>query len=67
MRKDQLIAHIQKRVKDCESQVRLADKLDISAQYLNDVLAGKREPGAKLLAALGAVKVVTYHIPRISK
>jgi len=37
-----------------------ARALGISPQYMCDVLAGAREPGEKLLAALGLRRVVTY-------
>lgn len=32
----------------------------ISPAYVSDVLGGKREPGDKILQALGLEKVVTY-------
>ena len=38
----------------------LAKELGISRQYLNDVLSGYREPGKKVLDALGLERVVTY-------
>ena len=44
----------------CGSQRRAASELGISAQYLNDVLHGKREPGDKLLMAIGLQKIVRY-------
>ena len=34
--------------------------LGVSPQYLNDVLHARRQPGPKLLKALGMEKVVTY-------
>lgn len=37
-----------------------AVKHEISASYLGDVLHRRREPGAKILDALGLEKVVTY-------
>lgn len=38
----------------------LAKNLKLSPSYLSDVLLGRREPGPKLLAALGLRKVVSY-------
>lgn len=32
----------------------------ISAAYVSDVIQGRREPGEKILKALGLEKVVTY-------
>lgn len=42
------------------SQKNLAAQLDVSESYLSDVLTGRREPGEKLLEALGLERVVTY-------
>lgn len=39
---------------------RLAEELGVTRQYLSDVLAGKREPGPKILAAVGVRKRVVY-------
>lgn len=33
---------------------------DVAASYISDVMTGRREPGAKILDALGLVKVVSY-------
>jgi transcriptional regulator with XRE-family HTH domain len=37
-----------------------AADLGVSSQYLSDVLHGRREPGPKILNALGLERVVTY-------
>lgn len=42
------------------TQKQLADKLGVSAAYLNDYLHFRREPGAKLLDGLGLKRVVMY-------
>lgn len=42
------------------NQKRLAAQLDVSESYLSDVMTGRREPGEKLLEALGLERVVTY-------
>jgi hypothetical protein len=38
----------------------LAEQGDMSAAYICDVLAGRREPAGKILDVLGLEKVVTY-------
>lgn len=43
-----------------EGQAKLAETLEVSLSYLNDILRGRREPGPKILAALGLERVVTY-------
>lgn len=42
------------------SQVELANKLEVSPAYLNDVLRKNRFPGPKILDMLGMEKVVLY-------
>lgn len=42
------------------TQAQFALKLGISPQFLNDVYLRRREPGAKLLSALGLRKRVFY-------
>jgi hypothetical protein len=38
-----------------------AKKAGLSTAYVSDVLAGKRMPGRKVLAALGIKATLTYH------
>lgn len=38
----------------------LARELEVSPAYLSDVLNGNREPGPKILDALGIERVVSY-------
>jgi hypothetical protein len=45
------------------TQLSLAAAIGISAQYLNDILHGHREPCEKCLQYLGLEKVVVYRIP----
>lgn len=46
---------------DAHGQAKLyAKHIGVSPQYLNDVLRGRREPGKKILRALGLEKVVLY-------
>ena len=42
------------------SQQAWAEAHGISPQYVSDVLNARRDPGDKILAALGYVRVVTY-------
>lgn len=37
-----------------------AKQNNISGAYVSDVLAGRREPGEKILQALGLIRVVTF-------
>ena len=60
MTKDSLIKILHKMKDRHESWTRLAESLGLSAQYLQDIKDGRREPGKKLLDALGMVKVIDY-------
>lgn len=42
------------------SQKLWAQKHELSAPYVSEVLRGTREPGDSILKALGLIKVVTY-------
>jgi transcriptional regulator with XRE-family HTH domain len=42
------------------TQAAFAEKFGFSAQYLGDVLNGRRDPGDKILNAIGYERVVTY-------
>lgn len=57
---EELIALLRRRIKECGSQKDFAATAGISAQYVSDVLHGRREPGESILDALGLQKVVTY-------
>ena len=50
---------IKQRCKDT-TQAAVAKSLDVSPAYLSDVLAGRREPGPKLLRALGLERRTVY-------
>lgn len=43
-----------------KSQRDLAKELDVSPQYLNDVLNERREPGESILKPLGLERVISY-------
>lgn len=47
---------------DYGSQKRFAEQNDLSQAYVSDVLLGRREPGEKFLAAIGAERVVCYRL-----
>lgn len=47
-------------VKKAGTQTAFAKQHQISIAYVNDVLQGRREPGDKILVALGLEKAVTY-------
>ena len=60
MTKESLVKLLHKRADSHGSWYRLAESLNLSPQYLQDIKDGRRDPGGKLLTALGLVKVVTY-------
>ena len=49
-----------KRRLDGKTQAELARELGIKPAYLSDILAFRREPGPRVLKALGLTKIVTY-------
>ena len=57
---EQILKEIRERCKNYGSQKDVAKSLNVSAQYLGDVLGGRREPGKSILLAMGFAKVVTY-------
>lgn len=56
---EQLRAHVRRQISG-STQAAYAKCCGISSAYLSDVLQGRREPGSKMLAALGFERVVTY-------
>jgi hypothetical protein len=42
------------------SQLAWATAHDLAATYISDVINGRREPGMKLLAALGVERIIIY-------
>ncbi|MDF2434507.1 MAG: hypothetical protein JWP44_4138 [Mucilaginibacter sp.] len=46
------------------NQLTLAAAIGVSAQFLNDVLHGRKEPTGKVLEYLGLVRVVVYRISK---
>jgi len=51
---------ILKRRLDGMTQAALAEELGIKPAYLSDILNFRRDPGPKVLRALGLTKIVTY-------
>ena len=60
MTRRDVIRVLERMTRDAESQQALAAQLKVSPQYLSDVLAGRREPGQKILHALGLKREVQY-------
>lgn len=58
--KDELLQVLWQVVRTHGTQRQAARAFGISDAYLGDVLHGKREPGGKLLAALGYQRDVRY-------
>lgn len=51
------LKELESRIAEAGSQKAFADKLDISASYLNDILQGKRSITPAILGKLGYVRV----------
>ncbi len=62
-RKD-IIGRLERCVSDAGSQAKAAKRLKVSAPYLSDIIAGRREPGTKILDALGLKRIVQYEEAR---
>lgn len=58
--RDQLIDLIRAAVKASGSQRALARKWKVTPAYITDLLHGLRDPGPKILDALGYERVVLY-------
>lgn len=58
--KSQLIDVLRHAVEASGSQKAFADQHALSEQYVGDVLHGRRDPGQKILAALGYERLVFY-------
>ena len=61
MTQQEFLSVLQHEVAQAGSQTALAKRLGISQQSLCDVLAARREPGRKLLAALGWERTSDFH------
>lgn len=60
----EFLEYLSKEVTAAGGQTLYAVKVGISKQYLNDILKGRKEPGMKLLKAIGYKKIVTYEPTR---
>ncbi len=60
MTKDRVVAALRAACAEAGSQQAWASKSGLSIGYVCNTLKGRRKPGAKLLAALGIERVVTY-------
>ena len=65
MTQKQVVQRVLDAIVQAGSQKALAARWGISTQYLNDVIRDRREPGAKVLDALGLQKVVEYVVKEI--
>lgn len=57
---DAVIAIVRQKIEEVGTQKAFAEKIGISLSYLNDVLRKRREPGEKILSALGLKKEIRY-------
>lgn len=57
---DDVRRHLADECEDARGQAAWAQSHDLSPAYVNDVLHGRREPGAGILAALGFRRVILY-------
>jgi predicted transcriptional regulator len=60
MNKDAFNTALARFIKESGSQTVAARRLHVSDAYLSDVKNGRREPGAKILTALGLRRIVNY-------
>lgn len=60
LNQNEVIERLRQEAKKLGSQRALAIHYDIGQAYVSDVLSGRREPGKKILDALGLERVVGY-------
>lgn len=60
MNEQDVLERLRVAIEQAGSQSAFAEQHGISLQYVNDVLRKRREPGQKILNALGIERVVTY-------
>ena len=58
--KDKVLEKLKKQVKLSGNVSQWARLNDVSPQYVHDVLSGRRDPGKKILDALGYSAIKTY-------
>lgn len=59
---DRFSEHLARLAKDVGSKAELGRRLNVTGQFIDLLIAGKRTPGKKLLAAIGARKKVMIEI-----
>lgn len=57
---ENVIDRLRREIEAAGSQRQFAQKIGVSAAYLNDVMNRKREPGDKILKAINLQKVIVY-------
>jgi hypothetical protein len=67
MDKEGVVERLRAQIEAAGSARKMGKQHGISAQYLSDVLTGKREPAGKILAALGVERVVSYRVAKREK
>lgn len=60
MKIDHLISKLRARCVEAGGQRAFAEQIKVSPQYVSDVLRKRRDPGDKILKAMGLRRVVTY-------
>lgn len=60
----EVLRQLERRIQEAGSLCGAARDLGISPQYLSWVLSGRRQPGRKVLNALGISKAPMYYIDR---
>lgn len=60
MTKPQVLNRLRAAIREQGGQTYLADKIGITPCYISNALAGRCDPGPKLLRALGLEKIVSY-------
>lgn len=62
MNREELLVYVQRVIdsKYAGLQVAFAQYNELSAAYVNDVLRGRREPGKKILDAVGVERITVY-------
>ena len=53
---------LRRKCEEAGGQGKFGEKHGVSAPYLSDVLNRRRDPGEKVLEALGLERVVTYKV-----
>ena len=59
---DTFRAHLERLSKDCGGNAELGRRLNVSGQFIDMLIAGKRKPGPKILEAIGARRRVMIEI-----